>query len=149
MIRLSDLLGSRVVSRATAEPVGEVNDVVVDPRLRRILALQVGKGRKARLADWGSLSGVGPDAVVVSSEEALRGGVDDREERTLKGDISLIGARVLTDRGDSLGAVVDLELDEATGNLGALQVESGPIDADRLLAVGSYAVVVRADGTPD
>ncbi|HWC12944.1 MAG TPA: hypothetical protein VG455_17190, partial [Acidimicrobiales bacterium] len=94
MTGLRAALGRRVVARDTAETVGEVQGAVVDVPTLRLVAIQVGKGRKARVVDWSSLSGVGPDAVVVRTESALRPPAGEREEGFVKGGLPLLGARV-------------------------------------------------------
>ncbi|MDQ4133073.1 MAG: PRC-barrel domain-containing protein [Actinomycetota bacterium] len=141
---LTQLMKTKVVSRETAEKIGDVRNVLVDVASRRITVVQVGKGRKGRLADWDDVA-VGPDAVVVSSEAALHEPRSESEARVLGGDVTLLDARVLTDHGDALGTVSDVELDEASGAVTALTVDSRSVDTDRLLAVGTYAVVVRGD----
>jgi sporulation protein YlmC with PRC-barrel domain len=142
VIRLSEVIGNRVVARDTAETVGEVRGVVVDAASRRVAALLVGKGRRGRVVDWESLSGVGPDAVVVSAEDGFRDPRSPYEERSVKADIFLLRALVLSDRGNALGEVADVEIDEATGELSTVVVGEEAIDAGRLLAVGGYATVV-------
>ncbi|HEX3394397.1 MAG TPA: PRC-barrel domain-containing protein [Acidimicrobiales bacterium] len=144
-MRLGDTIGTSVVARDTAETIGQVHGAVVDVASRQIVALQVGKGHKARLADWASITGVGPDAAVVDGEASLRSAHGEREERSVKGDIALLGGRVLTDHGDVLGALDDIEFDEQTGRIDTLVCADAFIPADRLLAVGSYAVVVAAE----
>ena len=149
MTGLRAALGRPVVARDTAETVGDVQGAVVDVVTRRVVALQVGKGRKARVVDWAAVSGVGPDAVVVQSESALRDPVGDRETGFVKGDLPLLGARVLTDRGDEAGALDDVEFDESSGVLLALVAGDQRFPATGLRAIGSYAVVVTAeDGGP-
>ncbi len=145
MTGLRAALGRPVVARDTAETVGDVQGALVDVPNKRIVAFQVGKGRKARLADWSSVSGVGPDAVVVQSESALRDPAGDREERYVKGDLPLLGARVLTDRGDEAGALDDVEFDETTGVLVDLVAGEHRFPATGLHAIGSYAVVVGSE----
>ena len=146
MIGLRATLGRSVVARDTAETVGDVQGAVIDVPTRRVVALQVGKGRKARVADWASLSGVGPDAVVVRSEAALRDPAGDRETAFVRGGLTLLGARVLTDRGDEVGALDDVEFDEGSGLLVALVAGEHRFPATGLHAIGSYAVVVTGDG---
>ena len=142
MTGLRATLGRPVVARDTAETVGDVQGAVVDVPSRRIVALQVGKGRKARLVDWASLSGVGPDAVVVLSESALRGPAGEREEGFVKGGLPLLGARVLTDRGDVIGSLDDVEFDEESGSVDTLVAGEHQLAGTDLRAIGSYAVVV-------
>ncbi len=144
MIGLRAALGRPVVARDTAETVGDVQGAVVDVPTRRIVALQVGKGRKARVAEWASISGVGPDAVVVQSESVLRDPAGDRETAFVRGGLPLLGARVLTDRGDEAGSLDDVEFDEGSGQLVALVSGDQRFPAADLHAIGGYAVVVAA-----
>ena len=144
MTGLRATLGRPVVARDTAETVGDVQGAVVDVPSRRIVALQVGKGRKARLVDWASLSGVGPDAVVVQSESALRDPAGEREEGFVKGGLPLLGARVLTDRGDVIGTLDDVDFDEGSGSVDTLVAGEHRLAATGLHAIGGYAVVVAA-----
>lgn len=145
MIRLHEAMGRKVMARDTAESVGELHGVVVDPVARRVVALQVGRGHKGRLVDWSAVGGVGPDAVVIDTAASLRAANGQREERVLKGDLPLIGHRVLSDSGDVVGALDDVELDEATGALLSLLAGGATIAASRLRSVGGYAVVVAAE----
>lgn len=147
MIRLREALGRPVMARDTAESVGQLHGAVVDATGRRVVAVQVGKGHKARLVDWSAVTGMGPDAVVVDAEASLRAASGGREEGVLKGDLPLLGHRVLSDRGDVLGALDDVELDETTGEVLTLLTGGEAISASRLRSLGGYAVVVAAEPT--
>jgi uncharacterized protein YrrD len=131
--------GRAVLSRATAEKVGEVGQFVVDARSKRVVAVTVGKGRKARVVEWEGITGFGPDAVMIESEAALREPVDDE----LKHD--WLGRRLLNDHGFELGAVRDVEFDADSGALSTLAAEGDrSISADLVRGAGSYAIVVAA-----
>ena len=145
MMRLRDAMSRSLMARDTAEPVGQLHGAVVDAATKRIVALQVGKGHKARVADWSSITGIGPDAAVVDTAASLRAAAGEREERVVKGDITLLGGRVLSDRGDVLGALDDVEFDEETGQIEALVCGGATIPAARLRSVGGYAMVVAAE----
>ncbi len=147
-MRLHEAMGRSVVARDTAETVGQVHGAVVDVASHRIAALQVGKGHKGRLADWAAITGVGPDAVVIDGESSLRAASGNREERILKGDIALLGGRVLTDKGDGLGALDDVEFDETTGDVLTLICGETSVPATRLRSVGGFALVVATE-SPD
>ena len=142
MISLQEALGRKVVARDTAETVGSVTGAVVDAGARRVVAVQIGKGHRARLADWESITGMGPDAVIVESEASLRDPTDGREQAVVKGDVPLLGGRVLSARGDEVGALDDLELDESTGAVLFLVSGETRIPAAGLRSMGGYAVVV-------
>lgn len=148
MMGLREAMGTAVVARDTAETVGQVHGAVVDVASGQIVALQVGKGHKARLADWTSITGVGPDAAVVDSGASLRSAHGEREERVITGDVALLGGRVLTDRGDLLGALDDIEFDEATGRIETLVCAGVPVAVARLRAIGGYAIVVAIEDAP-
>ena len=68
------------------------------------------------------------------------------EEKVANGHGDLLGKRVLTDVGDDLGPVDDVEFDPTDGLIQALTLEGQQVSSDRLLGIGAYAVVVRADG---
>ena len=64
--RFAAAMGRKMVSRATAEELGELAHIVVDVEHRRIACLPAGKRRKALLVDWENVSGFGPAAVIVT-----------------------------------------------------------------------------------
>ncbi len=140
---LTNTLGENVVSKSTAETLGSVQGVIIDAGDRRVVAVQVGKGRKARVVPWGSVSGVGSAAVVVDDEDALREPADG-EDRYVGGSVKVIGALVLSDRGNGHGDIVDVEYDEETGSVISIRTGAATIAAERLLSIGSYAWVVAA-----
>jgi uncharacterized protein YrrD len=145
-MRLADAEGRPVISRDSAERVGELRHVVVDPASRRIVALHVaGRGRRAAFVCWEDVVGFGDDAVVVAGEGAARPPSDDRERAVAGGDLDLEGRLVLDDRGDAAGRLADVVFDESTGALTALLVGDAEIAAERLRAIGPYCVIVRAE----
>ncbi|HEV2809568.1 MAG TPA: PRC-barrel domain-containing protein [Acidimicrobiales bacterium] len=146
MRRLSEVAGTKVMSKASAQKMGKIERILVDVPPRRVTALQVARDE---LVDWADVSGVGHDAVVVSSEESVRTAADAREERALSGDFDWKGKLVVSDRGNEMGNVVDLELDESSGQLEVVHTTEGRLEAGRLHALGSYCLVVRHDDSSD
>jgi sporulation protein YlmC with PRC-barrel domain len=136
--------GRKVVSRASAEELGKLAHVVVDAGRGQVVSLVVGKGRKALLVDWQQVSGFGPDAVMVADEGALHPPRDDRERAAADGNLDLVGKRVLSDMGEDLGPVTDIEFDPASGMLQTLVLGNHEAPAATLLGAGAYAAIVRA-----
>lgn len=136
-------VGRKIVSRASAQGLGAVDHFLVDAERRAIVGLIVGRGKKAQLIDWDRVSGFGPDAVMVSDEDALRTPVTDRERDAGDGKLELVGKRALSEAGNELGRLDDVTFDPSTGDLELLQVGDRDIDAAALLGSGSYAVVLR------
>ena len=117
--------------------MGEVGQFVVDAAGRRVAAVVVGKGRKARVVDWDAIVGFGPDAVMVESEDRAR----EPAEGETKAD--WLGRRLLDDHGFELGAVDDVEFDAESGALRSIGVKDREaVAAERVRGAGSYAVVV-------
>lgn len=138
-MHLSELRGRRVVSRATAETLGEVSDLRLSTNPSAVASLQVGKGRKAGSIAWPQIVGIGPDAVVVTDDDAASEQPDT---------LSPVGRLVLSELGNAAGVVTDVEFDETNGTLISLATDSVLIEGDRILADGPYAIIVAArEGT--
>jgi len=142
--RFAAAVGRRLVSRASAEELGELSHLVVDVKNRKVSSLVVGKGRKAVLVDWDQVTGFGPDAVMVTDDGALHEPRDDHESAAADGKLELIGKRVLSDKGEGLGEASDVIFDPATGSVETLVIGDREVPATSFLGAGSYAVVVKA-----
>jgi uncharacterized protein YrrD len=144
-MRLSEAGGRPVIGREGAETLGTLRHIVVDVPTRRITALHVaGRRRKASLVDWSSIAGFGPDGIVVQGEDPTRPPADDRELAVASGKLDLDGRLVLSENGDSMGALGDVLFDESSGELRALVAGEQEYDAGRLRAVGPYCVILAA-----
>lgn len=146
MMRLSEADGRAVLSRESAERVGELKHVVVDAATRRITALHVsGRKKKAEMIDWDEIVGFGSDGIVVTGEARLRSPGDERERAVVGGALDLDGRLVLDDAGVSPGVLTDVLFDEASGEITAIVCADEEIAGVRLRAVGPYCVIVRAE----
>jgi len=139
---LRSATGRKVISRADASDLGVVGHLLVDAAGRRIAAIVIGRGKKARLIDWPQVSGFGPDAVMVTDDGAVRAPIDDRERAAAA--VEMVGRRLLTEHGTELGILDDVTFDAATGTLEMLRTGDREIPAGSLLGNGPYAVVVDA-----
>lgn len=142
MTSLARTVGSDVVSRATAENLGAIGAAVLDVPSRRLVAWQIGSGRKAQIAEHSAIHGIGEAAVVVEQDSSVRPAASPEEVATVKGDRPLLKARVITDAGEDIGPVEDVEFDPDSGVVHTVTVPGGPIPVDRLRGLGSYALVV-------
>jgi uncharacterized protein YrrD len=151
-LRFTQAQHTPVYSKSSADQVGRVTRYVIDTAVRRIAAVHVaGRRRKALLVDWANVVGFGPDAVVIEDSSHLHPPRGDLEERVAAGRLDLRGRRVLTDAGFDIGALVDVEFDEATGTIERLETARSRVRGAGLLTIGPYAVIVSqaAVGTPD
>ncbi len=144
-MRFRDALRRPVVGQDSAERLGELRRYHLDLATARLDRLEVAvEGGGAQILDWSAIVGFGADAVIIPSPAALRVPAGDEEGRLIAGDLDLEGKRVLTDDGDLLGHLRDLEFDEQTGQVLRLELERGSVPLTRCIANGPYALIVAA-----
>ncbi len=140
----SQLKGRKVVSTATADKVGKVNGFVLDPATRSVVALVLKKTESGSVVRWSDLVAVGSDAVTVADAAVIV--EPDQALEALSGKRGTVLKKVvLDDDGRAIGKVTDLDLDPESGALRELVLDERTVLGERLLGVGSHAVVVRAD----
>ena len=150
-MRFREAYGRKVVSTDDAEAIGRVEAFVVDAGQRRIVGLRLAKVRGDRpFLSWSDLQGFGADAVTVPSAGVLRLATGEAEERAASKGFQPIGKLVLSEMGTVLGKVEDVDFDEASGALVGFDLgAAGSVASDRLLGLGSYAMVVREAPTDE
>jgi uncharacterized protein YrrD len=140
---LSAALGRRVVAQDTADEVGTIKAVVIDRSGRQIERIQVaGNKRKPRLVDWSAIATFGPDAVLLAAHDDVGEAVDARDEEVVRGDVAVIGARILDTAGFEHGRVADVEFDPVTGAVVGIVGDAHHVDADQIRSLGTWALVV-------
>jgi sporulation protein YlmC with PRC-barrel domain len=145
MIRYSQLRGQRVLARADAQLVGSVRRLLLDPASVSVSGAQLeGVVGDATILPWNAVVAIGPDAVMVESAEVLRPPGPELEARIGEGIFDLEGKQVLTDQGDSLGQLQDIEFEERSGRVTQLHVPGHSLALQRFVAVGPYAVIIPA-----
>ncbi|MHC5700033.1 PRC-barrel domain-containing protein [Streptomyces tirandamycinicus] len=147
MMLFSTTQGRTVVALSTAERLGTIAACTLAPSPAHISALHLKtRGRHGHIMLWKNVHSFGEDAVTVRSVEGLKPEkeLDSAEEAHKSHDP--LGKRVLTEAGESMGTVEDIDFDENDGSLRALLTTEGKVPGDRLMGVGSYAVVVHRPG---
>jgi uncharacterized protein YrrD len=142
--RFTNAVGRKLISRATAEELGNLSHLVVDVGRRAVSGLVVGKGRRAQVVDWEHLTGFGPDAIMLGDDASLHLPVDDYERAAAHGERDLLGRRTLSELGNEVGTIDDVTFDAETGELLSIVIGSREHPAADLLGAGSYAVVLSA-----
>jgi len=144
-MKLREGYGRKVVSTDDAETIGRLEAFVIDAEQRSVVGLRLAKVRgDGPFVSWSDLQGFGTDAVTVPSAGVLRLAMSEAEERAASKEFQPIGKLVLSELGTVLGKVEDVDFDEGSGALVGLDLgPAGSVAGDRLLGLGSYAVVVR------
>lgn len=149
MTSLRALIGKPVIARDTADRLGSLDGIVVDPEDAQVVAIQLGANTSSRFLTWNALSAVGGDAIIVESASSAHEAMGTHEERAAAGIGSLLGKRLLDSSGDEHGTLDDLEFDDATGAVDELRAGGQHVAGSRLLGIGSYAVVVSTENPID
>ncbi|MFF1285663.1 hypothetical protein [Streptomyces sp. NPDC058299] len=133
--------GLSVITAEEAATLGKVSGLTIDARTRSVACLRLsGAPKGSSVIAWGAVEAVGRDAVIVRSRVAAEYGPDDAPEHR-----EAVGSRVLTEYGTEHGTVRDVGFDPVTGEILTLYTALGDIPGERLIGLGSYAVVVHAD----
>lgn len=146
-MRFSEAKGHKVVSTSTADTVGKVERLVVDPQTKSVVALELKKTSNASGLAWGDITSFGTDAVTIGAEDKLAEHSEEVEILASKGR-RILDKRVLSDAGDELGTVKDVDFDPANGSITSLLLVDGSVPevaGRRLVGIGSYAVIVAAE----
>ncbi len=143
-MRFSEAFGRQVVSRSTAETLGQVAGFVIDPQSHSIVAVTLKMTQRGDTVLWGDLSAFGVDAVTVPGVEVIQDANDEVAALAGRGQ-RLLGKRVLNTDGEELGTVTDAEFDPATGRLSALLLANETVRGELLIGIGSYAAIVHAE----
>ncbi len=140
----SEAHGQRVISTTTAETVGHVGALVIDPAAQRVVALSLKRTPvSGTLLPWADVMAFGVDAVTVSSQAQIVEEQGRFAELNSKAHV-ILKKRVLNTAGLQVGTVRDVDFDPADGRILSILTDDEPIDGRALLGVGSYAVVVQA-----
>ncbi|MGA5040329.1 hypothetical protein ACPCA8_25245 [Streptomyces capoamus] len=133
--------GLPVITADDATTVGKVADLTVDAHNATVAAVRLsGASDRAGMLAWTAVEAVGPDAVIVRSRVTA-----EQDQDRLPAHHRALGSRVLTEHGAEHGTVRDIAFDPVSGRVLTLYTALGEITGARLMGLGSYATVVRAE----
>jgi sporulation protein YlmC with PRC-barrel domain len=137
----SQALGLPVITADDATSLGKVADLSIDARRAVIAAVRLsGASGSAEALPWSAVEAVGPDAVIISSRLTA-----DQEGAQVPAHQQALGSQVLTEHGVEHGTVKDIAFDPASGRILTVHTALGDIVGARLMGLGAYALVVRAE----
>jgi uncharacterized protein YrrD len=153
------LKGRGVLAVASAEKIGQVEDVLFDAQFRQVLGFRVKRGglfSKAQALLRESVTSIGAVALAVPSADVI----NDEERFAELAHASTLGqveqTQVVTESGDALGTIAHLEVDDDARKVTAytltasfkdrvLRHETEVIKADEVLRLGEGGVMVVAN----
>lgn len=150
------LRGRAVVSLHQAKKLGEIQDVILDVQKHQIAALSLRGGlfHGGPIVAWSDVRTVGVDAVMVDDADSVH-----RPARAVQADeiavASLHGMKVVTDAGELVGTIKEVDVDSSSGSVIQYVVESpdatvfhsGPrvlVPPRAIVAFGADLITVQA-----
>ena len=123
------IIGKEILSLAEGVKLEKVNDVVVDPEGRQLVALVVSEGgfmSSSRVVPIGSVASYGKDAVMIDSADAIISVSADPVLRDLvEREDKILGKTVYTTAGDEQGSIADIYFEETSGLVVGYEVSGG------------------------
>ncbi|MDX6760124.1 MULTISPECIES: PRC-barrel domain-containing protein [Streptomyces] len=138
----SQTKGRGVVGLSTAETLATVTGMAIAAAPARIAALRVKTKSPGTIVTWNHVQAFGPDVITVRSADDFQ--TEDDVKTPAGKHHDPLGKRVLTETGQDLGTVQDIEFHATTGHIQRLVLSGQDVDGERLLGAGSYAVIVAA-----
>ncbi len=141
---IRSMLGHEVVAVDNAEQLGQVKHFVMSPQGDRIERLHIdGRGKHAEFVSWDDLESFGTDRVMVSAADSPTQSDDGRDLDAARGNIDVIGQRILDTAGFDRGKVADLSFEGDDGRVvSVMSTDGSTIDSSAIRSFGSYALVI-------
>lgn len=145
-VSLAELTGRRVVAADDATEIGQIKHLVLSRDARHVDAIHVsGKKKNADLVPWDDVSSIGHDAVMVTSATSAHQPSSGTDTEFVRGNVAIMGARVLDTEGYEIATVTDLEFDGESGDIVSVTTSAGRIEPNRIRSIGTFALVVDAE----
>jgi uncharacterized protein YrrD len=133
--------------------IAHVEDMMVDPSRRQVLALVVQEkslGKPTRAIPFGRVSANGADAVLVPNAKVSLEVDRDPVLRGLDNAHKVVGTDVMTDTGRKVGKMADMLIDDHTGEIKSYELVVGPgeekqsVPAEAVTSIGKDYLYVTA-----
>ncbi len=125
----TDVIGLPVYTRSQGEEKESVKDIIFDHKSNQILALVLDDGgwfSDARVVRWADIQSIGPDAVIIPSDDVIvRADSTSEVKAVLEEGNVLKDTQILTTEGRDLGSMTDVYFHEDTGALTGYEVSGG------------------------
>ncbi|MCL1853630.1 MAG: hypothetical protein FWF88_11480 [Peptococcaceae bacterium] len=124
----SEILGLCIVNIQTADEIGKIRDVLLDPASKGIAFYVLAEPSDyfgARLISQKHAVGLGGFALTVTGEQVIEDVAHCPQAiELLKGDVQVVGTHALSDKGVLLGMIRQIFFDEMTGVIVRYRVEN-------------------------
>lgn len=156
MKKSQEIIGLPVFSVLDGKKIGQVKDLVLNPEEGKLDFILVSNGSwysGARVLPYKAVMGIGLHAVTTESDSLMTNISETASAHNLlQRNIEIKGNKVLTNRGNLIGIVIEYEVDETTGKVTQLEYRTAQdesvvetIDAGMVLTYGMDVIVIKED----
>jgi len=156
MKKSQEIIGLPVFSVMDGKKIGQVKDLVLNPEEGKLDFILVSNGSwysGARVLPYKAVMGIGLHAVTTESDSLMTNISETASAHSLlQRNIEIKGNKVLTNRGNLIGIVIEYEVDETTGKITKLEYRTAQdesvvevIDAGQVLTYGLDVIVIKEE----
>ncbi len=151
MKRATEILELKVFAIKNGTAHGDIQDLLIEPKSKRLAYVLSNKGHSLaglRVLPFDKIYSVGIDFITTESEQAFISVKENFDEITAAiSFLDLLGAEIMTVSGENAGKLRDLSIDEQTGVVETLHLDSGDFSAP-LVESFSLGVIFIQSGKP-
>lgn len=140
------IIGLPVISIQEGLVLGYIKQILIDGQNRLVQAFVVEKrrmGKEDRILPFSAVSGFGEDSITIEKLTLLeRKGLSHQYVRALRRPLPVLGSRVFTDSGKTLGKVEEYRFSILDGSICGLEVAGSGLFKDKSLLQGSYIIAI-------
>lgn len=159
MLPSKKFLSLPIISLKEGQQIGFVRNLVIDPRAKAVAALIVdpkGFFKEQRIIPFNRVVSIGENAITISTESQVEKATNLPDIlELLKEKAAIIGIKVMTTSGKTLGLIDEFYISLKDGSISSLDISAGKFEglfngkarliADEILTIGFDVVIVSKD----
>lgn len=142
------VIGMPVLSIAEGQPLGQIKQILIDVKNKAVQGFLLERrrfSRDERILPFSAVTGFGEDTITIEKYSLLeRKGQSHQFVRALRQPLPLIGARVFTAGGRTLGKVEEYRFSLENGTITGLEIAGDGLFKARTLVDGDFIIAVAA-----
>ena len=147
------IIGLRIISISNGTQVGVVKDLVFNQQSKSLDFLIIDQPSDyfgAKIIPFADILGLGEFAITIPHQGVVQDVAQNTEvQQLLKQDIRVIGTNVLTKKGQLIGEVKEIIIDEETGHIASCLFESDgqmqEIEAEKIITLGKELLIIEGE----
>lgn len=150
-----EIIGLCIISISDGTQVGVVKDFVLNPQEKTLDFLIIDQPTDyfgAKVLPYADMLGLGEFAITIPNSEVIQDVAQNMEvQNLLRQNTRVLGTKVLTKKGQLIGEVKEILIDEETGRIAACLFESDgrmhEVEAEKIITLGKELLIIEGDQT--